>query len=116
MKESKTKNEACSFCGEVYAEEILTVLDGKKICPECLARETIVCSHCGERIWSVDNQGTLSMPLCSNCYDEHYTSCAECGRIIHREDAYYEDGDDEPMCYRCYEDSREHDYIEDYFL
>ena len=41
--------------------------------------------------------------------------CSECGRIIHREDAYYEDGDDEPMCYRCYEDSQEHGYIEDYF-
>ena len=25
------------------------------------------------------------------------------------------DGDDEPMCYSCYEDSREHEYIEDYF-
>jgi len=115
MKESKTKSVVCSFCGEVYREENLTELDGKKICSHCLASETVICSHCGERIWSVDNQGTLSMPLCSNCYDEHYTSCSECGRIIHREDARYEDCSDEPLCYRCYEDSRGHDYIEDYY-
>ncbi len=115
MKESKKKCEACSICGEVYEEDRLKELDGKRICPECFSRETIVCSHCGDRIWSVDNSGTLSMPLCSNCYDDHYTSCIECGRIIHREDAYYEDGEDEPLCYRCYEDNREHEYIEDYY-
>jgi len=90
MKESKHKCETCSLCGEVYTDDKLTELDGKRLCPECLSRETIVCSHCGERIWSVDNQGTLNMPLCQECYDEHYTSCVECGRIIHREDARYE--------------------------
>ena len=114
MKETKTKSEPCSICGVVHKSEELVELDGKKLCPECLARETLVCSHCWERIWNVDNCGTLSMPLCQNCYDEHYTSCTECGRIINREDAYYEDGADEPYCYRCYESGREHDYIEDY--
>jgi len=115
MKESKQKCEACSICGEVFTDDKLTELDGKRLCSECLSRETIVCSHCGERIWSVDNQGTLNMPLCQECYDEHYTSCVECGRIIHREDARYENCGDEPLCYRCYEDSRGHDYIEDYY-
>ena len=115
MKESKPKCEVCSICGEVFTDDKLVELDGKRLCPECLSRETIVCSHCGERIWSVDNQGTLNMPLCQECYDEHYTSCVECGRIIHREDARYENCGDEPLCYRCYEDSRGHDYIEDYY-
>ena len=115
MEEKKKSSAACFFCGEVYREENLTELDGKKICPVCLSSETIICSHCGERIWSVDNQGTLSMPLCQECYDEHYTSCVECGRIIHREDARYEDCGDEPLCYRCYEENRSHDYIEDYY-
>ena len=47
MKESKTKSEACSLCGEVYDENELVEFEGKKVCPECLSRETIVCSHCG---------------------------------------------------------------------
>ena len=115
MKEKKTKSEACSICGAVHAENELTEFARKKICPECLSRETILCSHCGERIWNMDNSGTLGMPLCSDCYDDHYTSCVECGRIIHSEDAYYEDGSDEPLCYRCYESNSGHDYIEDYY-
>ena len=102
MKETKTKSEPCRICEVVHKSEELVEIDGKKLCPECLARETLVCSHCLERIWNVDNAGTLSMPLCQNCYVEHYTSCTECGRIINREDAYYADGDDEPLCYRCY--------------
>lgn len=115
MKESKNKGIPCYVCGAVHTEDKMTRFDGKELCLECFSRETIVCSHCGERIWSVDNQGTLSMPLCTDCYDEHYTSCAECGRIINRDDAYYEDCDNEPMCHRCYESNRVHNYIEDYY-
>ena len=44
MEENKTKCEACSFCGEVYPEYKLAELDGKRLCSECLSRETIVCS------------------------------------------------------------------------
>lgn len=36
MKESKTKCEACSLCGEVYDENQLVEFKGKKICHECL--------------------------------------------------------------------------------
>lgn len=115
MEKSKIERKPCSICGVVHEENKLFEFGGKKLCPSCLSRETIVCSHCGERIWSVDNHGTMSMPLCKDCYEEHYTSCVECGRIIRREDAYYEDGSDDPLCYRCYEDNRGHDYIEDYF-
>ena len=114
MKETKKKCEACYICGAVHEEKLLTEFEGKRLCPACLSIETEVCSHCGERFWRVDNQGTLSQPLCKECYDEHYTSCVECGRIIHREDARYEDLGDEPLCYHCYESNRGHDYIEDY--
>jgi hypothetical protein len=55
------------------------------------------------------------MPLCSNCYANHYTSCCECGRIIHNEDARYECNDNEPLCHRCYDNNQGHDYIEDYY-
>ena len=115
MKESKIKCEACSLCGEVYDENELVEFEGKKICPECFAREIIVCSHCGKWIWSEYNQGTLSTPLCQDCYDEHYTSCTECGHIIHRENAHYVDLGDEPLCFRCFEECHGHNYIEDYY-
>lgn len=90
--------ERCSICGEPHTEEQMTEFDGKPVCQICLARETVQCSQCGNRIWSVDNQGTISMPLCANCYENYYISCVECGRIIRREYACYEDGNDEPLC------------------
>lgn len=107
--------ERCSVCGEPHTEEQMTEFDGKLMCQSCLARKTVQCYHCGERIWSVDNQGTISMPLCTNCYEDYYTSCVECGRIIRREYACYEDGNDEPLCQCCYDDSRGHECIEDYY-
>lgn len=115
MKESKTKHKACSICGVVHEVVELTELDGKLLCPECIIRETAVCSRCGERIWYSENSGDSSTILCQSCCDEYYTYCCECDRLILREDAYYEDGNDEPLCYRCYEDGRSHDYIEDYY-
>ena len=115
MEKSKIERKPCSICGVVHTEDDLFEFAGKQLCLNCLERETVLCSHCGERIWSVDNQGTISMPLCSECYDEHYTSCVECGRIIHRDDARYTDLGGEPLCYHCYENSHGHDYIEDYY-
>ena len=116
MKESKPKCETCSICGVVHDENKLFEFGGKKLCSACLELETVLCSHCGERIWCMDNQGTLSMPLCHDCYDAHYTDCSECDRIIRCEDTYYEDGRDEPLCRQCYESNRGRDYIEDYFF
>ena len=97
-EKNENKSKFCSICGVVHPTEDLTEFGGKRLCPECLSRETIVCSHCGERIWSEYNQGTLSMPLCNDCYDEFYTACAECGRIIHNEDGFSTD-DIEEMIY-----------------
>ena len=34
------------------------------------------------------------MPLCNSCYDDYYTTCECCGRIIHRDYANYDDDDD----------------------
>lgn len=115
MKESKTKNKICCFCDKICTEDNTIEFDGKKLCLDCFERETLICSHCGKRIWYTENSGNFDSPLCENCYDEHYTSCVECGRLMHREDACYEHGGDEPFCSRCYESTREHDYIEDYY-
>lgn len=60
--------------------------------------------------------GTDDVPLCQRCYDDHYTSCEHCGRIIHRDDAYYDDDDsDEAYCSSCYRTHSRRDGIEDYY-
>ena len=36
--------------------------------------------------------------------DEHFhLKCTDCGRLIHNEDALYEDGEDYPYCRDCFE-------------
>lgn len=98
MKNEKIHN--CDNCGnEIHGEAI--EFDGRTLCERCFNSETVICEHCGERIWRENNVGTSDFPLCSYCYDAHYTTCERCGRIIHEDDAHYID--DEAYCDNCYE-------------
>ena len=99
----------CAQCGELCPVGERTVFDGQALCAYCLSEHTATCTHCGTRIWISDNAGTEDMPLCQSCYDDHYVSCVECGALLHREDAYYEDSDedeDDPLCHHCYSSSQ----------
>ncbi len=112
----KEERKRCSICGESYPVELLTRFDGEWLCINCLNSETVVCSHCDTRIWNDNNSGSDSVPLCENCYYDHYTSCNHCGRIIHRDDAYYEtDDSEEPYCYSCYQRYCSNKSIRDYY-
>lgn len=109
------KETTCESCGEAYPLEQLIEFEGERYCPSCLSSETVICSHCGERIWNIDNSGTNDMPLCQSCYDNCYTSCSSCGRLIRTEDAYYDDYEDEDAyCYDCHM-GRENRSINEYY-
>lgn len=108
MKELK-----CAFCDEMLNDENQYEFDGTIMCKHCLDANTVVCQHCGTRIWREDNEGNIDKPLCTSCYDAHYTHCEDCGRILAFDDAYYFDDNDYPYCRECYEriNSRAiHDY------
>lgn len=91
--------ESCGICGEVFTMVELMEHDDTLLCPKCFRENTVVCTRCGERIWSDDNAGDSETPLCQSCYDRCYTTCEDCGRVIHQDDAYYVDMDDyEPRC------------------
>lgn len=47
----------CERCEGKFPPELLTEFDGAALCPECLAAYTLLCSHCGERIWQEENEG-----------------------------------------------------------
>jgi len=62
----------------------------------------------GERILIENDVGDDDIYLCQICHNPNYTTCSECGRILHLNNAYYDD-DDEPLCYNCHatcDDSR----------
>ncbi len=102
----------CDCCGAELTGDVMT-FDGEILCEDCLDERTVVCSHCGERIWNDDNAGSSDVPLCERCYDHYYTSCEDCGRVIHLDYAYYADGDDYLYCCECYH-RHNHGSIHDY--
>lgn len=98
------KTIKCTFCGDNISPEQAITLGRAHMCHHCADERTRVCSWCGTRIWNDDNMGNDSIPLCDNCYDAHYTRCERCNRLIHFDNACYEDGDDVPYCEDCYND------------
>ncbi len=108
------REPTCASCCEPYPLDQLIEFEGDYYCSSCLGNETVICTRCGERIWNSDNSGSDSVPLCERCYEDYYTSCTSCGRIICTEDAYYEGyEDDDPYCRECHrerDDRSIHDY------
>ena len=109
------KTENCDSCGNSYPEEQLVEFDGQFLCPSCLESATLICAHCGTRIWKDENAGDRDTPLCQHCYDRHYLNCCRCGRVIPEDNAYYrDDSDDEPFCLNCHTHYRQSE-INDYY-
>ena len=46
------------------------------------------------------------------CYENHYTNCSRCGRLLRESDAYFED--DTPYCDDCHAEYRNSKPIRDY--
>ena len=104
----------CSNCGEVISGEPIMVGEDT-LCESCAEMETVLCTHCGERIYRDDNAGDCDLPLCESCYDNHYLSCDECGCVLHSSDVYYADEDEDyPLCETCYSRVSRHKMIHDY--
>ncbi|MGN1097542.1 MAG: zinc-binding protein, partial [Clostridia bacterium] len=93
----------CAFCNEELTEESARSFNGTVMCEDCLDEQTVICDCCGARIWSENSEGNGDITLCGRCYDYNYTHCEQCGRLIHNDEACYEDDDDTPYCQDCYD-------------
>lgn len=105
----------CHRCGYAHPMSQRYEFHDQDLCPECLARYTTTCSHCGERIWSYSNVGDEQTILCSDCYDAYFTNCQECGCILERAEAYFDD-DDEYICANCHQSTRDKSAIRNYYF
>ncbi len=92
----------CTNCGAEIPSGELVEFDGELLCPDCLRENTTTCDRCGERIWLDNAECDGHSTYCEACYDQYYTRCTECERIIHTDEAHYPHDDDEPYCYNCY--------------
>lgn len=71
MNENTNEALRCAICGAEVGEDLVH-FDGEILCEDCFSANVVECRCCGELIWSDDNAGTESMPLCQNCYDRYY--------------------------------------------
>ena len=106
---------ACELCGRKLPSEDFYRFHDRLLCGDCLSEHTVTCSHCGERIWREDNAGDASTPLCSSCCHQFYNRCQCCGSVIDEDHSYYDEEEEETLCWSCYESRRIRDsIIEDY--
>ena len=58
----------CEICGQELPSGHLYHFDGQEICAVCLEDNTLLCSHCGERIWASDKaQALTTQPAAYGC-------------------------------------------------
>ncbi|MCD7778413.1 MAG: amidoligase family protein [Clostridiales bacterium] len=104
----------CEFGDELAGDEVFT-FHGRTYCEECFENCTVVCEHCGERIYEEDSVSDSNISLCQYCYDNYYSRCDECERLIHNDDVYYCDEDEDyPLCYNCYSSRNKKKSIHEY--
>lgn len=105
----------CNRCSAEHSMECCHNFDDENLCPTCLEEETILCDRCGDRIWRESDRGDQSRALCEDCYYDYYTRCTTCRALIHNDDAYYRDEDEDiPFCYHCYEETAKRGMIHSY--
>ncbi len=105
----------CELCRRRITSDDAHTFHNQTLCEDCLRENTLICCRCGNRLWSDDNAGDIQTPLCMNCYQRFYTSCENCGRVIDVDHSYYDDEEEETLCWQCYERRQYHNaVIEDY--
>lgn len=99
----------CDNCGEWHdADYAVSINRGEEYwCEECADNYAYQCDDCGEYFTDDRLVSTNDPALCYSCYGSgRWVSCADCGDIIHEDDAYWSDRDEEYYCRDCIDDHR----------
>lgn len=106
----------CTVCNHPFPQSQLTSFDEALLCPTCLESATVLCEHCGQRIWADENVGD-GISLCQSCRDALYTTCTSCGCHVSPSAAYYEEddaGQEYPYCWSCFNQMQRDSDIHEY--
>ncbi len=106
----------CDLCQQEHPLSELTEFDGQNLCSSCFGNETVVCDHCGTRVWREDAHISPEIILCERCLDHYYTTCDRCGRLIPEQDAFYPEDNDDTLCGECYNAYVSSHSIHDYYF
>lgn len=92
----------CHSCGDIVErDEAFYAEDTEEYyCESCKNDgEIAYCHHCNT--WNAHNHSSDCITVCDDCYYSYYTTCTDCGEIIHSDYTYYYD--DDPYCESCYD-------------
>ncbi|NBV29767.1 hypothetical protein EBS02_12295, partial [bacterium] len=67
-------------------------------CTDCSVR----CYNCDKVVDKDDILNHDGQGYCDDCYSENFSTCDECGDVVHNEDAYYSDLTHQLYCDHCY--------------
>lgn len=91
--------EVCADCGRRINEEDCACVDGDYYCYDCVS----YCDICKEYTrGEVEYIGRDY--VCSDCLDEHYTQCEDCGEWVENSYSCHIDDPDIYVCEECYTD------------
>lgn len=91
----------CSLCHEVRPIDDQRMFRNQPFCQCCYNSETVICDHCGERIWATESITDGTITLCRTCREEQYVRCHVCDRLIPTNYACYPYDGDDPYCSTC---------------
>ena len=105
--------DVCAECGDLVPSFRLNVVnedcyDEIIVCNHCLntSDSLFTCDCCGNTY--TDNHlahGDGFSAICEGCID-NYSHCAACGDLVHEDNLYYCDEDEEYYCESCYHEAR----------
>ncbi len=106
-----SETRICENCGAVHQIDEMYQVEGDWLCEDCAERLTVICDHCVERVYEENAVEDDTHTLCDHCFDEYYIRCEDCGRIISRDHAYW-DNEDNAYCSSCWDEHSEviHEY------
>ena len=116
MEEEDDDRPYCESCEERYDEGEVEWYDAadQYLCDGCWREVSIRCDNCHDRLYYPEN-GSRELPvtevrggdeLCGACLED-YTYCEECKEYIHNDDMHPWSADEDPICKRCWKDTRE---------
>lgn len=99
----------CGCCGEVHDDRNHCLYDAENdevICEDC-ADYYYRCDECGTYVSDGDTYGAVNIYgdevyICQRCANENYVFCADCGRMVHIDNATYEEYEEEYYCNDCW--------------
>lgn len=110
----------CEHCGGVHHFDAAVRVDADTryeltVCEDCADSYFYRCGCCNE-YFSIRFHAFESVDgdICENCRDR-YVECADCGDMIHEDDACWDDDREVDLCVSCYRDRpRRSAYFHDY--